>query len=55
MGSYRMHEKGAIHLLTNRCEEGRFFLLPRKEIVEIVANAEKKRTSLLSLSSLWPL
>jgi len=36
MSSGRMHERGAIHLVTNRCEEGRFFMRPDKEVVEIL-------------------
>ncbi|MCP4603568.1 MAG: hypothetical protein GY847_24130, partial [Proteobacteria bacterium] len=36
MGSGRMHNPGDIHLVTNRCEEGRFFLLPTEEVYEIV-------------------
>jgi len=36
MSSGRMHESGTIHLVTNRCEQGQFLMLPKKEIVEII-------------------
>ena len=36
MSSGRMHLPGDIHLISNRCEEGRFFLLPTKEAVALV-------------------
>jgi len=36
MSSGRMHDSGEIHMVTNRCEEGRFFLKPTKEVLDIV-------------------
>lgn len=36
MASGRMHHKGEIHMVTNRCEEGRFFLKPTREVLDIV-------------------
>ncbi|MCP4601105.1 MAG: hypothetical protein GY847_11375 [Proteobacteria bacterium] len=36
MGSGRMHNLGDIHMVTNRCEEGAFFLLPTALINEII-------------------
>ena len=36
MSSGRMHNLGDIHMVTNRCEEGAFFLLPTALINEII-------------------
>jgi REP element-mobilizing transposase RayT len=36
MASGRMHNRGGIHMITNRCEEGRFFLKPTKEVLDII-------------------
>lgn len=36
MSSGRMHERGAIHLVTNRTEEGRFLMKPTDAVVEII-------------------
>jgi len=36
MGSRRMHHKDAIHLITNRCEEGFFLMIPSRKINEII-------------------
>jgi REP-associated tyrosine transposase len=37
MAGGRMHNVGDIHMITYRCEEGRFFLLPTLIIVQLVA------------------
>lgn len=37
MARGRMHIPGEFHMLTNRCEEGRFFLKPTKKVVQIIA------------------
>jgi len=37
MASGRMHKPGDIHMVTNRCEEGRFFLKPTKEVLDLIA------------------
>jgi REP element-mobilizing transposase RayT len=36
MSSGRMHYWGDIHMVTNRCEEGRFFMKPTREVVDII-------------------
>jgi REP element-mobilizing transposase RayT len=36
MASGRMHKAGDIHFITNRCEEGRYFLLPTEIINSLV-------------------
>ncbi len=36
MASGRMHRRGDIHMITNRCEEGRYFLLPTEQVNDIV-------------------
>ncbi len=36
MASGRMHNLGDIHMVTNRCEEGRYFLLPATAVNEII-------------------
>ena len=37
MASGRMYHRGEIHMVTNRCEEGRFFMKPRKKVREVIA------------------
>ncbi len=36
MSTVRMHEKNAVHFVTNRCEHEMFLLLPTKEVNSIV-------------------
>ncbi len=36
MAGGRMHGRGEFHMVTNRCEEGRFLMKPTKEVLDII-------------------